>query len=581
MRRLLPRSAVMVLGAVLVVLALTAGAFAVTGSDGPSYRMATAGKADVEETVSTSGTVDPVDRADVTAPVDGTLAKVTARLGQHVRAGAKLARFDATALTAALNEAQAELAAARAQLEHDQDAQATTVADGAEPPAADTPDEPDNPASGQTGSKPGSGTGSSTGSPAVTKALKELAAQQQEVSQAQSTTGKAIATARVALAAQTKACADAFTTPSSDEPAGTDANPTDSKDDQDTKDTKDTACTDALAAVETAQGVVAEAQDTLQAALTKLTGTLTGAIKAVTALTADTGKAPQNTPQDAPQDATAQESSGDRSGSSPTGTTPTGKTSAVPTAAQLAADQARIDEAKAAVLNAQRARQQATITAPISGTIARIAAAKGDRLRAGDPVLVIVGKGSINITGTIPVEDIGSIKVGQPARVRPAGATTTVPGTVTAIGTLPDTSAEAPAYPVTVTVNSGALLPTGSTAGVDIVTGTAKDVVTVPTSAVHTAGATHTVTVLEGGEPVPAPVEVGIVDSTRTQITSGLKAGAEVVLADLSRAVPTSNSGMPQGGFGGGGVSVVVGKAGGGPGGGLGEAPSMTFRQAP
>jgi hypothetical protein len=79
----------------------------------------------------------------------------------------------------------------------------------------------------------------------------------------------------------------------------------------------------------------------------------------------------------------------------------------------------------------------------------------------------------------------------------------------------------------------------------------------VPTSAVHTVGTFHTVTVLTNGKPTTVRVQVGTIGAERTEITSGLAAGQVVVLADLGAAIPSA--GTNTGGFGGGGF--------GGPGG--------------
>ena len=68
-------------------------------------------------------------------------------------------------------------------------------------------------------------------------------------------------------------------------------------------------------------------------------------------------------------------------------------------------------------------------------------------------------------------------------------------GTVTEIAMLPDSSGS---FPVTVTVESSRTVSEGSTASVSIVTGVAKDAVTVPTSAVTRNGDRAVVQVLDG-----------------------------------------------------------------------------------
>jgi multidrug efflux pump subunit AcrA (membrane-fusion protein) len=85
------------------------------------------------------------------------------------------------------------------------------------------------------------------------------------------------------------------------------------------------------------------------------------------------------------------------------------------------------------------------------------------------------------------------------------------------------------------------------------------DALTVPTSAVHTAGGggLHTVTVVSGSKTGTVRVQVGAVGPDLTQITSGLQEGQTVMLADLNAPLPsnTTNRGLGTGGgFGGGGT---------------------------
>jgi hypothetical protein len=57
-----------------------------------------------------------------------------------------------------------------------------------------------------------------------------------------------------------------------------------------------------------------------------------------------------------------------------------------------------------------------------------------------------------------------------------------------------------------------------------------KGVVAVGTGAVHRFGSTFFVCVLRHGQVVRQPVTIGASDPVRTQITSGLKLGEELVL---------------------------------------------------
>jgi hypothetical protein len=82
-------------------------------------------------------------------------------------------------------------------------------------------------------------------------------------------------------------------------------------------------------------------------------------------------------------------------------------------------------------------------------------------------------------------------------------------------------------------------------------------VLTVPTSAVHTAAGGSTVQVLVNGVPKSVGVQTGASDPTRIQIISGLQLNEVVVIAVITSSVPSANGNSVLGGGGtrgGGGV---------------------------
>jgi HlyD family secretion protein len=509
-------------GVAVVVVGVSVGAVALAGGDPTSrYRLATAETGDVAQTVSTNGSVDFVNRADVSFGTAGTLASLAVHAGQQVEAGQRLGALDTAALRAAVDSAEAELANAKATLESDQQRQADAVA-------------PDSGGTHPSGYEP------SGNRPAGDKsgdARARLARQQAAVRAAQTAASKALAEAKAALSAQRKACATP--PPSSDTPAAADkAAPTEEP-------AQDTACANALARAAAAQDAVGRAQDTLQRAIAALTATLSAA-----SAQADTPASPSSP-------------SSPTKGSSPANpSSPEGEQGA-PTAATIASDQAAVDAADVDLASANRSLAQATLTAPIAGTVASIEAAAGDTVSAGSAVVVLIGDGAAVVETTVPVERIDEIEVGQRATVTPTGAQRGVAGRVSRIGRLAESSSgsggsggsdDSVTYPVTVTVDDPAgALQAGSVAGVDIVVDTAEHVLTVPTSAVHGQNPA-TVTVLDGTQSTQQQVTVGAVGPLRTEITGGLSAGDRVVLADLDEPLPdTDNQNGGLGGLKGGG----------------------------
>jgi RND family efflux transporter MFP subunit len=115
------------------VLALAAGGAAYLGS-GPAEPLPTAAaeapkvvelaemevtrvvRQDLASSIRVSGSLQPVRRAGLNARISGTLEEVTVDVGDRVKAGDVIARFDTTDLETTLRERKATLAATEAQL---------------------------------------------------------------------------------------------------------------------------------------------------------------------------------------------------------------------------------------------------------------------------------------------------------------------------------------------------------------------------------------------------------------------------------------------------------------------------------
>jgi HlyD family secretion protein len=468
-----------VVAGVVVVVGAGFAVVTVAGADsGGHYRVASAATGDVSQTVSVSGTVDHVNRADVSFGTDGTVSTLSVAVGDSVSAGQSLGSLDTASLQAAVDKADSDLDTAETNL-----TSASTAAES----AVESTESSDSSAD---------------------RSDSAAAGLVQEVKDAQTAASAALKAASDAMAAQTTACAD----------------PTAA------------ACASAGATTLTAQQAVKAAQDTLQGKLDALSSALSSA-----------------------EQASAQSESRSEAQSGPSAS-----------AGSVADAQAAVDQAKVKLLQAQQALDGATLTSPISGTVASVPVAVGAQASSGEAVVVVIGDGAAEVSATVTVEQLGKLAAGQQATVTPVGTSATVAGTVTRVSTLPDTSSQTVAYPVTITVDKPpASMASGSSATASVVVATAKKVLTVPTSAVNR----NTVTVLNGDQTTVARVTVGAVGPTRTEIKDGLTAGQQVVLANLDSPLPTSDT-TNQAGFtnrrfggeGGGG-----GGAGGGPGGGGGN----------
>jgi len=121
-------------------------------------------------------------------------------------------------------------------------------------------------------------------------------------------------------------------------------------------------------------------------------------------------------------------------------------------------------------------------------------------------------------------------------------------------------------------------LASGARAEVSLLVGTANNVLTVPNSALTPLGNGQALAMtFKNGVATRAVVKTGYAGTLATQVASGLTAGQQVVLADLSTALPTNTTnarrfgvGGAAGGLGGAGFGGATGGFGGGTGGGRG-----------
>ncbi|MBC7279795.1 HlyD family efflux transporter periplasmic adaptor subunit, partial [Nocardioides sp.] len=247
---------------------------------------------------------------------------------------------------------------------------------------------------------------------------------------------------------------------------------------------------------------------------------------------------------------------------------PGGPSGETVTAATLAKDQAEIDQAKADVAAAKAALAGAVLKAPAAGTVASVAVKKGDSATVGTAAVTLIAKGLTSVTMSVSASQVEQLETGQAANVTPAGADKALAGKVTLVGQVPDTSGGTGTFPVTVTLDETGLdLLAGNMATVEVVVGSAEDVMTIPASALSNGS----VLIIDGDSTQRQPVTTGLVGATRIEITDGLEAGQRVALADLSQELPGGDSSEQQG-FGrtGGGAGQIPG--GGGPG---GQMPGM------
>ncbi|HEX5401818.1 MAG TPA: HlyD family efflux transporter periplasmic adaptor subunit [Pseudonocardiaceae bacterium] len=549
---------VIVITIVVVVAGAGAGvAWTAMRPAGAVYRTATAGPASVTDTLAGTGTIQPVTQATVSFPMSGQVASVAAELGQQVAVGQTLAQLNTTSLNSTVSSDESAVASAQAKLASDQTSE-TSVSD-----TADESTSPSSAGSGHSGSGQLSGLEHSLSGDqnAVRKARQKVDSDLTLVAAADHKVNADGAACQDLLA--DLAAAGTSQPPTSTTPPTTSSTPDDSTAVSDCE----TLINEALAA----ESTTGADEHTLSSSVAALSSALNKVVAAVQAEEAASASGPSRSAGASGGSSSTHGTGGSGSAAGGSGGGRGGGSSLPASADQIAADQAAVDAANAQLAAARQNLSAATLVSPITGTVADVTITAGQSASANSTSaqVVIIGPGQDEVLTAVTDSQVGQVKPGENATVTPDGATKPISGTVTQIGALGTTTTGGSAsYPVTISLdNTAQQMFDGATASVGITLGTADAAVTVPTSAIHTVGAFTVVTKMVDGKPTVTRVTVGVRGPVVTQVTSGLKAGDEVALANINEPMPTAGNttgaGRFGGGLGGGGARAAFGGGGG------------------
>jgi HlyD family secretion protein len=99
----------------LIVLALAVAAAGCSRSDAPTFATAKAERREIRVLVSTNGIIEPADRSEIYAPIDGFVTSIQKKEGVEISQGQPLLQLHSEQLRTALLEANAALLAAKRQ----------------------------------------------------------------------------------------------------------------------------------------------------------------------------------------------------------------------------------------------------------------------------------------------------------------------------------------------------------------------------------------------------------------------------------------------------------------------------------
>jgi HlyD family secretion protein len=192
--------------------------------------------------------------------------------------------------------------------------------------------------------------------------------------------------------------------------------------------------------------------------------------------------------------------------------------------ADLERARAQVADAKAALQAAEAAFNEANKRSPISGTVYSIPVSQYDFVPAGEDLMDVADLNRIQVRAYFDEPEIGKLSPGQAVKIvwdaKPNqtwhGHIERAPTTVITYGTR-----NVGECIITVDDAHGDLLP-NTNVTVTVTTSQRFNVLSIPREALHTEGAIDFVYRVVAGTLVRTPVQVGVANLTRVEITGGL-----------------------------------------------------------
>lgn len=224
--------------------------------------------------------------------------------------------------------------------------------------------------------------------------------------------------------------------------------------------------------------------------------------------------------------------------------------------------EASVDQAYIAWQQADKDVSKATLVAPMDGLVTQVNIVAGANVNSGAVAVQIADFAEPVFVVNIDEADLGSVKVGQDARVRlQTYPDQQIPATVTSISPIGTSSSGITTYQVKLTIprtndTPNILLNMSGTS--EIVTTQINDAILIPSDALVESGEgnakEYSVLVERGnGQPESVRVTLGERSGSKVQILSGVSAGDVIVYtpaASASSASSTQSTQQQQGGFG-------------------------------
>ena len=207
------------------------------------------------------------------------------------------------------------------------------------------------------------------------------------------------------------------------------------------------------------------------------------------------------------------------------------------TTLSLHAARGRLALAEAQAANADDRLEASLLRAPAAGVISKRYLQAGDRVDMGKPVIGIVDTHVLQLTASVPIENVGQLRLGLPVTLRPAQLDSTrVTGRISRINPTADDATRQVRVYVDIPNGSGRLMGGLFVSG-RVLVREAAAAVAVPRTAVRYEGdgRAPVVYVIAAGKVSRRAVTLGITDEDAglVQIASGVQAGDVVVVGPV------------------------------------------------
>ena len=188
---------------------------------------------------------------------------------------------------------------------------------------------------------------------------------------------------------------------------------------------------------------------------------------------------------------------------------------------------------------AQQSLDKAVIRAPQSGIVSERAVQPGQHVGLNTRMFAIVDLAELEFAASVPVSQVGAVRVGQNVIVVAEGAAEETRGRVERIAPTADTATRM--IPVYIRVaNADGRLKGGMAVRGQLRLAEVANAVTLPREALRASGEKFSVLAIAQGRAEMREVQVGVTDeaSGRVEIKSGVAAGETAILARVGGVIP-------------------------------------------